>query len=379
MAISLSSSDLRALQSVQDALLDPISYETTEGWLLEVCTRFGRLCHASGSMAGHSPRGRAPRFVSPNLPQNSLDRIAELSRRPGSFRTDDLRIESLMEGLRQRASGTGSTADLLEPGGITVDELRESPMFRDVAFPLGVPGSTLLLHSGASGEVLVHASYPEIDRRPFGEITGEVLASLLPALAAGVGALGRLGDARQAIAVMLDALDDGALVFAGDGRRVVARNRALAALVCRESDLSGLQQAIAESAAAATRRTGQPESVMQDSQALSRGWRSASGTSYRIRSVRLPPGSVSPGEAILVLIQRVGPLLPDAVELMRRFNFTRREADIAERLAYGHSDREIASELRLSPHTVRHHAESVFLKAGVTSRKALAIHLSSNW
>jgi DNA-binding CsgD family transcriptional regulator len=79
----------------------------------------------------------------------------------------------------------------------------------------------------------------------------------------------------------------------------------------------------------------------------------------------------------LVLIQRVGPTVPETADLMQRFGLTRREADVAQRLAYGRSDREIAAELGLSRHTIRHHAESIFLKVGVTSRKALALHLGT--
>jgi DNA-binding CsgD family transcriptional regulator len=103
------------------------------------------------------------------------------------------------------------------------------------------------------------------------------------------------------------------------------------------------------------------------------------GLPTRLRAVRLPSGSLSGGEAILVLVQRVGPPIPHESELMRRFGLTRREADIAYRLAYGRSNREIAGELGLSPHTVRHHAEAVFLKLGVVSRKALALHVAANF
>ncbi len=212
------------------------------------------------------------------MPQTALDRMAELSPKQGSLRTDDSQVESVMEGLRRRTSGVCSTADLMASGGATLDELRESPIFRDIAFPLGIPGSTLLLHSGASGECLVHASYPEIDRRPFEEDTQTVLGSLLPAFAASLGALERLGNARQAVAVLLDALVDGALVFAAGARRVLARNAALAVLVASEPDLSGLESAISQSAIAAVRGKSLPRySGAQDPAALSMGWRSLSG------------------------------------------------------------------------------------------------------
>jgi DNA-binding CsgD family transcriptional regulator len=378
MAPSLSSADVRALHSVHDALLDPLSHETTEAWLLDVCTRFQRLCHASASMVGFSPEGQAPQFISPDMPQRSLDRMLELTPGPGSLRTNDPNVEYVMEGFRRRVSGVATTADLLGPGGLKVDDLRESPVFREVAFPLGVPGSTMLLHTGASGEFILHASYPEIDRRAFGDDTQQVLGSLLPAFAASVGAVVRLGNARQAIAALLDALEDGAVVFTTDARRVLARNSAMTVLAQRESDRAGLEQALIRSAVAAVHCQRHPsDPQIQNASALSTGWRSSSGTSYRLRTVRLPAGSVARDEAILVLAQRVGPAVPDPLELVRRFGLTRREAEVAIRLAYGRSDREIAGELQLSPHTVRHHAEAVFVKLDVTSRKALALHLGS--
>lgn len=376
--LSLSSPDLKALRAVHDSLLDPLSHDTIDAWLLEVCGRFESLCHATAGFAGYSvPEGEAC-FVSAELPQNSLVRMTEIARsQRGRLGGGDPSVEHLMDGLRRRVSGVATTADLMIPGGIRFDELKETPMFRDVACPLGVPGSTLLFHSGASGEHMVHAAFPEVEHRPFAEATQAIIGALLPAFAASVGMLARLGNARRAIASLLDVLDDGAIVFDPDGRRVLARNTAWCALTGEEPDTAGLELRIRQSVLAAARHpeTTGSGSTAPDVQTLSGGWRSRSGISYRLRVVRLPAGSIDRGEAILVLVQRVGPSVPDPAVLMRRFGFTRREAQVAHRLAFGRSDREIATELSLSQHTVRHHAESIFAKAGVTSRKALALHL----
>jgi DNA-binding CsgD family transcriptional regulator len=378
---SLSSADLQALRAVNDALLDPLSHDTIEAWLLEVCARFKTLCQAPAGFAAFSSTEGETRFVSRELPQKYLDRLAELSvTAPGHLGAGDPCVEPVMDGLRRRVSAVATSPDLLGPGGFTVDELQDTPIFRDVAFPLGVPGSALLFHSGASGEFMVHAAYPEIERLPFGPATRDVLAALLPGFAASIGALARLGNARQAIALLLDALEDGAMVFDSSGRRVLARNAAMGALTRHEPDQAGLQQTILQAARAAAWPTTRPQGSPRpsDPHALSRGWRSPAGIPYRLRSVRLPAGSLTAGEAILVLVQRVGPPVPEPLDLMRRFGLTRREADVAQRLAYGRSDREIAAELKLSAHTVRHHAEAVFVKTGVTSRKALALHLGSS-
>ena len=274
-------------------------------------------------------------------------------------------------------SGVATTADLLE-SGCRADDLHDAPMFRDVAFPLGIPGSTLIFHSGASGEFMLHAAYPDIDHRAFGAVTEQVLSALLPGLSASFGALARLGNARRAIAALLDALEDGAVVFDPDGRRVLEKNASMNSLIAEEPDRAGLERAILEAVqpaawiGASTKSGSRPANPG----AVSRGWRSASGMPYRLRAVRLASGSLTDKEAVLVLVERVGPPVPQASELMRRFGLTRREAEVAHRLAHGHSDREIARELALSTHTVRHHAEAVFLKVGVTSRKAFALHLT---
>ena len=57
---------------------------------------------------------------------------------------------------------------------------------------------------------------------------------------------------------------------------------------------------------------------------------------------------------------------------LARFGLTRREAQIARLLARRATNREIAEQLDVSPHTVRHHVESIFRKLGVHSRRSIA-------
>ena len=65
-----------------------------------------------------------------------------------------------------------------------------------------------------------------------------------------------------------------------------------------------------------------------------------------------------------------------AAELtLGRFGLTRREAQIARLLARRATNREIAEQLDVSPHTVRHHVENIFAKLGVHSRRSMASRL----
>jgi DNA-binding CsgD family transcriptional regulator len=63
---------------------------------------------------------------------------------------------------------------------------------------------------------------------------------------------------------------------------------------------------------------------------------------------------------------------------LARLGLTRREAQVARLLARRATNREIAEQLDMSPHTVRHHAENVFAKLGVHSRRAIRAELESS-
>jgi len=75
---------------------------------------------------------------------------------------------------------------------------------------------------------------------------------------------------------------------------------------------------------------------------------------------------------VMVTIDRAEANLPSRDFLMRRFAMTTREADVALLLARGSRNAAIASELHISPHTARHHTESVLAKLGVHGRGEVA-------
>jgi DNA-binding CsgD family transcriptional regulator len=58
--------------------------------------------------------------------------------------------------------------------------------------------------------------------------------------------------------------------------------------------------------------------------------------------------------------------------IAERYGLTRRELEVAELVARGMTNREIADKLYLSPKTVEVHLSRVFAKLGVSSRAAVA-------
>jgi DNA-binding NarL/FixJ family response regulator len=58
-----------------------------------------------------------------------------------------------------------------------------------------------------------------------------------------------------------------------------------------------------------------------------------------------------------------------------QYGLTLREAEVAQRLAEGCSNNEIAEQLHISPHTARHHTQRILSKLGVHSRAAAGAKL----
>lgn len=84
----------------------------------------------------------------------------------------------------------------------------------------------------------------------------------------------------------------------------------------------------------------------------------------QLRALRAtPPGRPSPRP-----LARPAHAAPDAQALYNRFRLTRREAQVAALLAEGRSNAAVAAALSLSPHTARHHTESILVKLRAHSR-----------
>jgi DNA-binding CsgD family transcriptional regulator len=224
-------------------------------------------------------------------------------------------------------------------------------------------------------------SDPEVDGKLIAQrrkrtpvLTSALLALVSPALRAGLEIMNRLELSRASLTTTLDALTDGVLVVGLAEGRELYRNRALIAMLTVEPERGRLEQRALQLARGLETRI---ESGAESKPPLPAviGEVTTTHAHYLLRVSYLVPGSFSRGGAALVAIQAPVLTLPDTATLRARFRLTQREAEIALWLARGATDAELAHTLGISQHTVRHHAENVFVKLGVHSRKALALHL----
>ncbi|MFW6080156.1 MAG: response regulator transcription factor [Gemmatimonadota bacterium] len=89
----------------------------------------------------------------------------------------------------------------------------------------------------------------------------------------------------------------------------------------------------------------------------------------RCRACAIPlPATARSDGAVVVAIERAPARLPTVAELRRWYDLTRREAEVALLLAERRTNREVAGDLCISPHTARRHTERVLQKLGVRRR-----------
>lgn len=184
-----------------------------------------------------------------------------------------------------------------------------------------------------------------------------------------------IGLARRAIESVLDRLADGVLV-ASDGGTELHRNPALERMFAADPE----QAAILAAADALAKRAAMPQrrdrSAPGGPPPPAKCTVATTAASYALGLSHLPPGTFARGWTVIVTIARSTPAPPSSAELRDRLGLTRREADVALLLAYGASDRAAGDQLGISPHTVRKHAEHIFDKLGLHSRKAFLVELT---
>ncbi len=96
---------------------------------------------------------------------------------------------------------------------------------------------------------------------------------------------------------------------------------------------------------------------------------------YRLRAINLN-GVAGFGDSdaawTAVIVERLTSFAPTTVTIAAALGLTAGQTAVARLVANGRTNAHVAAALGLSPHTVRHHLENIFLRLGITTRAELA-------
>ncbi|MFW6330529.1 MAG: helix-turn-helix transcriptional regulator [Gemmatimonadota bacterium] len=206
----------------------------------------------------------------------------------------------------------------------------------------------------------------------FGDGALDVLSLLVPALESGVCSLRSFRERRTAFSALLDEMEAPALLRSTGGE--YHRNRSLRTMLQIAADPESLLEAM-DRLAAEVLRLYQPARKSVAEPRLDTGTRTidADGHRLHLHGTCLPPGSAGPDPTALIIAEDRSACIPDARTLSGRYGLTPRQAQVAQLLARGDSNHDIADRLGISPHTARHHAQRVLEKVGTHSRKAVGL------
>ncbi|HEU4587909.1 MAG TPA: LuxR C-terminal-related transcriptional regulator [Gemmatimonadales bacterium] len=198
-----------------------------------------------------------------------------------------------------------------------------------------------------------------------------ILQILVPAFAAGMNVATRLVEQRASLARVVDGLRQGLLIFDAEGQLLHA-NPALQALVAPSGGHAlvlaaarRLAERLAHAARSATRDLGLGDGAIPAVEELRAG-----PQRLRLWGSYLGPGAFAPGRCIIEVVEQIAAEPLGRLELRGRFRLTERECQVAQALALGRTNREIAAALAIRERTAEHHTEHVLLKLGVHSRAA---------
>ncbi|MBA2685064.1 MAG: helix-turn-helix transcriptional regulator [Gemmatimonadaceae bacterium] len=370
MALVLTLTDQSQLATTFEAMLSPFASATPDAWFVRIGNEMKALCHGDSALVCAQHRGHGRHF-SADAPELAAEMDARCGFRDGELRFPDPTIDAGLIERRRRSVDAWTAAMLNDVAG---GGYYGSEFYNEVAIPFKARATMALAVHGPEGEVMlgVNNERPVLD--PLSEDTLGLLALMLPAFRAGFEMLSRLEFSRHTLATALDGLAEGMMVFGLADSRELYRNGALIAMLADDPEHLVVERRILQlvrglcfmKRGRAGERLRAPAVLDEIATRRAR---------YRARFTLLSSGIFSRDEAVLVAIEAPAPRLPSAPTLTARYKLTKREAEVALKLATGASDVDLARMLGISAHTVRHHTENIFAKLNVHSRKALALHL----
>lgn len=359
MACLLSVADVQRLEAAQRVLLSPLDTPAVDDWRAAVNRAMRELLDADMATFMLPSPGRALMYGA-EIPPSALHAYA-------------IHYRALDLGLVRRRRELGLqvwSRRLLWDRAV----LARSEYYADFVLPNRLFDAVGITIAVAGGDALVGISFHH--ERPAGRRFGArglaLLTLVRAAFEAGVRACLSLAPSRDVLGRAFDALGQG-LVAADAGGRVVAANRAAVRLLGREPAGTVLRREL-QRMLASLAHAAHPRPELADRAARWPALRELHlpDARYRVRGCIVGADDVLPRAPLLVAIEQMAPEPPPKERLRDAFGLTDRESDVALLLAEGKSNAQIATALAISPHTARHHSESVMLKVGVGSRAQVA-------
>jgi len=353
--MSFSTSTLRKIRQAQRSLLAPLRRESVDDWLGDVTRSIQGLMGAAHAYAV-LPEATDVRLAASDTDPDFCDRLREsiAGMENGAFLFDD--PMPLQMHLHRRRSGPGVYHELEMFDRPTIEA---SPLFQELFFPFGIRYAVGMSVPLAKGEAMICVGFESANADGYRREAKKRLDLLVPAFESAVRQHRRLCRARTDFSRMIDRLAT-PVAFLGSERGDDYCNRPLRDVLSAEPEAEKLRTAIRSVAPSTGDDSPAPVSVSKTVD--------LAGGRYRLRLGR-PPQSV--GRGWLVLVERLT-LYPSPSVLEASWGLTPREAQVALLLAKGASNRDLAAALTISPHTARHHVQSVLKKLDVPSRSGVA-------
>ena len=201
----------------------------------------------------------------------------------------------------------------------------------------------------------------------------ELLSLLLEPIRAGFGADLGTHDPIPQMSSLIEVTGQALALYGLDGRELT-QNPVMRRILAQDQDRNALLdqlRGVARSVLERRANGGEPRGRPHRHADGTRREVATSQAAYRLRGNLVGRNALGHGTAILVSLDRVAFQVPAPDSLRARYGLTPRELQVASLLMHRLTNAEIARMLSISPHTARHHTESILAKFGVRSREAL--------
>lgn len=361
------------MNQLQTTLLSPLDHGSMEDWSRHVLVDLEQLLDGQCSLSciGYSgAMNFAMHNVEPAFFRQVQDYVATVE--AGGLRFENAEFDRIMAERRRRKLDVFSVSTISRAMHTNLERL---PWYTDVLRPFGWHNEQQVMFEIPGGEATFAVNPGKPDSKTLAEEDClAMLALLVPAFRAGVEAAVRAQQRRLWLGALLDRLDVAVLVLDHNGHEEF-RSTPLSTQLERDTERDTiLQQMLA--AAREVLEMLRPGDASRWAARTGRRCFATSHHQYEACATPWPSGLKSAHAAVAVQLHWISDPLPSVAELMRCIGVTQRQAEVMRLLALGLSNDQIARQLGISRHTVRHHCEWVFLKLAVHSRKALALEIA---